>query len=299
MRQFNSETKAVSYSKMACDSFEVSRLSNIASQVVSSGRLIGDDETVLAKFEQKVTLQRGRNVIDIEITLSEVAFSDHSTKDFLVNRIAWSDETAELFCDMQGTRHAVRKPEIEAPHFVEVANSENKFALLCHGLPWHRRASRKMLDSILVVGHENRRTFRLGLAINPDSCMQLAIAEMHPKLTTDNQEKSAATDEEAKWGLHLANRNLVITWTEPLLDEDGKNIGLRLRIQETEGQRGNLQLYCRRAIESGSKLSLDGERLRDITYRMESSEQTSRYTVVDTAFSANEWFGIELLWAVS
>ena len=296
VRQFDSKTNTARYSKMACDSFQVIRLSNISSQAKSTGRLIDEDGTVLARFVQTITLQRGRNVIDIEITLSDITFAANSTNDFLVNRIAWSDETAELFCDMQGARHPVRKPEIEAPHFVEVTNQENSFALLTHGLPWHRRVSRKKLDSILVVGKETRRTFRLGLAINPESCLQLAIAEMHPKNLIGSPETLASENQQAKWGLHLANRNLIVTWTEPMFDEDGKNIGLRLRIQETDSQQGTLQLYCCRAIETGSKLSLDGEPLRDITYRTESSPETACYTVVETSFSANEWFGIELLW---
>ena len=295
-RQVDPVTKEISYSKMVCDSFEVVRLSNIASEIRSSGRLLGPDEEVLVRFEQKVGLQRGRNVIDLEITLSEFSNDRLSTKNYIVNRVAWSEDSAELFCDIQGGRHPVRKPTVEAPHFVEVVQSENRFALLTHGLPWHRRASKKMLDSILVAGNEQRRSFRLGIAINPDSIVQQAIAEMHPRLIFDESTDSAK-ENQPDWLLHLANRNIVATWSQPVFDDGGKCTGIRIRFQETEDCAGTLKLYCRRKIESAIVESLDDTHLRDITLDSESGQKPSDYQVVETSFSGRAYFQLHLHWS--
>ena len=296
LRQFDESTRRACYGKMICDSFELIRHSNIASESRASGYVAGGDGERLARFVQKVSLQRGRNVIDIEITFSDITFENLSTENYFVNRIAWGDETAELFCDMQGVRHAVRKPEIEATHFIEVVNPEHRFALLTHGLPWHRRGTKKNLDTILIAGNEQQRTFRLGIAINPESTMQLAIAEMHPAPIRELKQDFTDGADISRWMLHLANRNLVVTFTEPVFDADGRPIGIQLRLQETDGQSGTLKLYCRRRVHSAQKQSLDGELLRDITCREESSQQTPSFSVIETAFSAEEFFAVQLLW---
>ena len=159
---------------------------------------------------------------------------------------------------MQGSRHAIRKPEIEAPHFVEVVGEENRFALLTYGLPWHRRCTKKTLDSILIAGQEQQRSFRLGIAIDSDSILQTAIAEMHPRTSVSN---TSGSEDSPTWMLHLANRNLIATSTQPIFDADGRAKGIQICLQETEGQSGTLKLYACRNIESATKLSLDGEHL--------------------------------------
>jgi len=264
---------------MVCHSFEVTTLSGIASRIKTSGVLADVDGRTLAKFTQTIGLQRGRSVIDIDIELSEVEPLDGSTKNYIANRIAWSDETAELFCDIQGGRHAIRRPTIEAPHFVEVVQSDNRFALLTKGLPWHRRASKKMLDSVLVVGNETQTHFRIGIAINQESPMQLAVAEMHPALTGSEPgrlcetESKRESEEESSWQFHLANRNVIATWCAPVFNDDCRCVGMRVRLRETDGREGSLKLFCRREIESVKLESLDDETVRDIAIDQEKRQE--------------------------
>ena len=295
VRSLDANSKKVVYSQMVCDSFEVITQSGIASQIKTAGKLVDGAGKTLARFTQTVGLQRGRSIIDIDIELSEVETLDGSSKNYIANRIAWSDETAELFCDIQGGRHAIRRPTIEAPHFIEVVQTENRFALLTKGLPWHRRASKKMLDSILVAGSENQTRFQFGIAINQESPMQLAIAEMHPPLTGGGQSDCEVTDSEEKssWQFHLANRNVVATWCVPVFDDDCRCVGLRVRLRETDGHEGNLKLFCRREIESVELESLDDQPVRNIAIDQEARENGG-YSIVETTFAAHEYFQLKL-----
>ena len=280
------------YSAMVCDHFEVRSLSPIASEVHSSGRLIDSSGEVLARFVQVVGLQRGRNVIDLSIELENAKPLNGLKDNYLANRIAWSDDTADLFCDIQGMQHPIRSPEIEAPHFVEVAHGQNRFAVLTHGLPWHRRTARKNLDSILAIGNEQRTRFKLGIAINPASTMQLAIAEMHPVFWSNHVSHDAAPN--SVWWLHLANRNVVVTWIEPVL-EAKRCSGIRMRLQETGGIRSTLKLYCKREIECVELESFRNEFRRAIPVE----RQEDKTTVIETAMAAYDYMQLRIDWANS
>ena len=296
VRMVDPESKQVSYAKMVCDELELTTLSQIASQIRTTGKLVGSDGTTLAKYVQTVGLQRGRNVIDLEIKLSDIQPLDGSTKNYIANRIAWSDESAELFCDIQGARHPVRQPSIEAPHFVEVVQGENRFALLSHGLPWHRRATKKMLDSVLVVGNESQRNFKLGVVINPQCSMQSAVSEMHPVFSgrQSDQQKLESSDE-SNWLFHLANRNIIATWCSPVFDDDCRCVGMRVRLQEIEGREGQLKLYCRQKIESIGIESFDDQPVRDVP--LHEKDDASDYHLIKTSFAAFEFFQLCIRWS--
>ena len=301
VRMVDPQTKKVSYSQMVCDELEVKTLSQIASQIKTTGRLVDSGKT-LAKYEQTVGLQRGRHVIDLEIKLSDIEPLDGSTKNYIANRIAWGDDTAQLFCDIQGARHPVRKPSIEAPHFVEVVQGENRFALLSHGLPWHRRATSKMLDSILVAGNESQTDFRLGLAINHQSAMQTAVSEMHPVLSGrqfDQPENDS--QEESNWLFLLANRNIIATWFAPVFDDDCRCVGMRVRLQEIEGRAGELKLYCRRTVDSVEIESFDDQPIRSIAVKEDvdrAGGESLDYCMVKHSFAAYEYFQLHVRWSI-
>ncbi len=291
-------TKAVHYSRMVCESLEVVTLSQIASEIRSTGILVDADEKILARFKQTVGLQRGRNVIDVDVEITEKKDLDGSRKNYIANRIAWSEESAQMFCDIQGGRQAILRPSIEAPHYVEVVQNENRFALLTHGLPWHRRASKKILDSILIAGNEKQTKFRLGIAVNPESAMQLAVAEMHPVYGDGAASigESTTSETDSNWLFHVANRNIVATSYLPVLDDDCRCTGLRVRLQEVHGIAGTLKLYCKRDIVSVEKENFDDEAACEIAIGEESSD-VNNPTLVQTEFAAYEYFQLHLHWS--
>jgi alpha-mannosidase len=297
VRYVDPTTKKVHYSKMICESFEVITVSRIASEIRTSGNLLDTGGTVLASFNQTVSLQRGRRVIGIDIEITEKKRLNGSTENYIANRIAWAEESGELFCDIHGARQAIRRPTIEAPHYVEVVQGENRFALLTHGLPWHRRASKKVLDSILIAGNETRTNFRLGVAINPESTMQAAVSEMHPVLQDIRVDDSDCADaKESDWLFHIANRNIIATSCEPVFDDDCRCTGMRVRLQEVDGNDGTLKLYCKRSLESADKESFDNEFSREIVVN-EESPHSERPVLVEVDFAAFEYFQIHLHWS--
>ena len=290
VRYLDSVNKEVHYSQMVCESFEVVTLSPIASQIRTSGKMIDSDGKVLAAFKQTVGLQRGRSVIDVDVEITEQTPLDGSSKNYIANRIAWSEDSAEMYCDMQGARHAIRRPSIEAPHYVEVVQSENRFALLTHGLVWHQRASKKVLDSILVVGNESRVRFHFGIAVNSDAPMQLAVAEMHPVVLGNQRALKSGDEADSKWLLHLANRNVIATSCRPVFDPDCRCSGMRLRLQEVGGSGGLLKLYCNRGVVSARKESFDDQRTQQIV--IDDQEDAKLPVLIETSFAAYEFFSV-------
>jgi alpha-mannosidase len=307
MRQVEEATKKVSYSRSVCRTFEVRRLSRIASEIHVCGDLRAEDESVLATFEQTVRVCRGRPVIDVEMALDPVNQTGLEAGNYFASRLAWAEDSAALFRDTLGARQPVRRPSIEATHFVEVVQTIGSVAMLCHGLPWHRRASKRMMDTVLIAGAEQQRRFRFGFGVNLQNVSQAAIAEMHPTIVVDGSveksdsiekpnsvEKSNSVCDAAAWWMHLANRNLVASCWEPVFDDDCRCTGIRVRLQEVAGNSGTLKLYCRRSVAAAEKENFLGDFERD--FPVSKDNRIDGISVVEADFTAWEFFQLHLKW---
>ncbi len=238
-------------SKMRRRDTKAIRHSAIRSTVETTGTLT-DGDVELATFCQQVTVSRGRQLIDIRLQIDP---TEHGTAmlesgGWFCIRTAWGNDAASLACDSLGSTQPIRKPNIEATHFVEVIDTDQRFGLLCNGLPVHRRTERSKLETILIRGNEQQRAFEFAYVINSPSIMQQAVSEMLPTILVDTAELD---------GIHIANRNIIVTAMEPVFSDDFRCTGLRLRIQETAGQATSVKIWSRRKIEQLEKEDFQGE----------------------------------------
>ena len=276
------------YTEMISDSFECKSSSRIHGQITSLGRLVDGNQTV-ARFEQSVSLSRGLGMLNVEIKLfPEIQLSD-SMNHYFCNRLAWKEESATVFANSQEAKHQVATDWFLATQFIEIRQTDDRATLLTGGLPYHRRVSRRMLDSLLIVGQESQTEFRLGLALDLRYPMIASSQWMSP-----NFQLECRTDPRklpGGWLYHFDCKNILVTTWRPVFDSQSNMTGLQIRFKETEGRGGKLKLRCPRPIGSASRSSLCGDEIRSIEIADASKDQ------VTVDFAGSEYFQISLIWA--
>jgi len=250
------------YSVMAADSLQATSSSNIFGEITVQGRLLDKKGGELAKFVQRFKVWRGSRVLIIDIEL-EPAIEPKADpwNSYFASRVAWADETAELWRTVNQTRHAVASKQFEAPQFVDIVNEPKRTTLLTGGLPFHRRIGGRMLDSLLIVRGERQRRFRLGLGIDLPHPQHDAWALLAPKLAVA-QTAAPPTPARSGWLFHLDNRSVQAIHWSPLIDE-GRIVGFRTRLLETSGRAARVKLSAFRDLRSARQLDFRGEPLAD------------------------------------
>jgi alpha-mannosidase len=142
--------------------------------------------------------------------------------------------------------------QFESPYFVDIHRPRQHTALLCGGLPYHRRMGPRKLDTLLVVHGETARSFRLGIGIDVPQPLSAALGLLAPPVVLPEQ-RSPPTP--SGWLFHLDCRNVLATHWEPL-EADAVN-GFRVRLLETEGRGVQLHLRCFRAVRWARKINPD------------------------------------------
>jgi hypothetical protein len=156
--------------------------------------------------------------------------------------------------------------------------------LLSAGLPFHRRASRRKLDTLLIVEGETRQKFHFGIAIDVGNSIAAAADYLTPlySFLPDRNETPPAG-----WIFHLNCKNIVTTFSAPNFDELGKLSGTTLRLQETEGRGGDLVINAPFRLRSAWHVDLRGQLVRDLRI----DGQTA-----SCSFSPFQFFQVKLEW---
>ena len=226
-------------SKMICESVVSSNLSKITGQIQTSGR-IEMAAAVVATFTQTFRLTRGQRVLELEIEIEPTKELPDSASSYFASQLAWQDEACTIRSGSQMARHETNDPKIESPNFVEISASDYRLTLLAGGLPWHQRVERCKLDTLLVVGRERQRNFRIGIGIDITHATRAAINFNSPVLKLEGLPASI-NDSKLPQGLHLDCKNIIVTWSAPIIEGD-RCVGMLLRLQETEGRSGTLNI---------------------------------------------------------
>jgi alpha-mannosidase len=239
---------------MAADELVVTSPGPVMGEVVVRGRLVDREANRLAGFQQTTRIWRGSRVIELEIELDvEKQPEADPWKSYYAARFAWADDSANLYRSVNGAVSTTSVSQIESPQFVEVRGERLRTTFLTGGLPYHRYFAPTKLDTLLVVRGETARRFRLGIGIDLPNPMPAALDFLAPQAVQPNQ---AMPTNRSGWLFHLDARNVVATHWEPLLAE-GRPIGFRVRLLETEGRAVPLGLRAFRAAKSAQKVGRD------------------------------------------
>lgn len=268
------------YSVMAADSVEVSYSDTEWGEIVSQGRLINLAGETLATFRQSTSLARASRILNLEIEIHPAVMPQGSPwMNYYAARFAWGDAGADLYRSLGMTPHHTSASRIEAPHFVEIRGEDERTAILCGGLPYHRRVDMRMLDTLLITAGETQTHFKLAVGVGLTHPMLGALSMMSPFPVVESAEPTLASS----WLFHIDARNIVATaWRE--IVENGKLVGFRVRLLETAGRHTQATLQSFRPIDSAKHVTFIGSVLSDL--RVE-------YDVMHLDLTRYEWAEIE------
>lgn len=252
------------YSLMACDDIQTEN-QPLAGKVICRGRLMSREGELLARYVQTATARRGSRVLEIEVELE----ADQEPKSdpwgsYYAARFAWADETVDFTRSVGLAARSSEANFLEAPHFIDLNASRTRFTILTGGLPYHRRFGLRKLDTLLVVRGETARRFRLGIGIDLEHRARTAL-----DFLADDQElsqKSAAPANRFGWLFHVDSKNVVATHWEPVVI-DGKPVGFRVRLLETEGRYAKAGLQAFRDLASARKTDFLGQTLDELSIK--------------------------------
>ena len=252
------------YSVAACDAVEVISTGPAVGEIVTRGRLLDLEGKKLAGFVQRFQLPRGSRMlsIDIELDIEQVPRAD-PWNSYYAARFAWSDEEAELWRSVSQTNQPTDAKRLEAPQWIEIRGDKHSTAILTGGLPYHRGMGLRKLDTLLVVRGERARKFKLGVGLELPHPWQQAVDLLDPPVIVPRVSAPPAAARNG-WLFNVDAKNVTATHWEPL-HEEGKVVGFRVRLLETEGRPGRVQLRAFREVRSARQIDFIGQTLVELT----------------------------------
>jgi alpha-mannosidase len=212
-------------------------------EVVSEGVIVDDQGQEAATFRQRFRAWLGRPLLDVRIEISPhqppVGYPWHA---YYGSRFAWRDDRTALMRGVNGTSYLTTHTRPESPDYLDLRLGRESTVILTGGLPFHQKHGGRMLDVILVPEGETARIFDLGIGIDRDYPMRMALGMCTPVpvvRTTKGPPHVGASG----WLFHLDVPNVVLTTLRPA--ENGGD-AVVARFFECAGHSGQAELRCAR-----------------------------------------------------
>jgi alpha-mannosidase len=278
--------EAAIYSVMAADAVEVVAAGPVVGEIVSRGRLVDHQGRRLATFRQTFRIVRAipQLYLTIEIEPEEQPRGD-PWNSYYASRLAWADETAELFRTCGLVRQRTSATRIESPHYLDLDLSQGMVTLLTGGLPYHRRSGSRMLDTLLITRGETARRFDLAIALGLKQPLAASLDLLTPA-AVDTTRGPAPAVGAASWLFHIDAKGIVATDWAPVV-EGGVAVGFRVRMLETLGRPTQARVFAFRAIQTAIELDFQGNSLGELSV-------SAGAVVVEC--SAAQWTYLEARW---
>ena len=257
------------YADMIADSIETIENETLSAAIKSTGRLVAGDQE-LARFDQTVRVVRGLSRIEIEIKLQPLESLTPSTNHYICSRLAWKSEGARLLANVLDSQEQVASPWFHATKFFTVQEPRSpSVSLLTGGLPFHRRANRRMVDSLLMVHNESQTSFSFAIDVDQPYPSTAAATRLTPVLlypalsnqsAASNPTKAIESGQtQTKWLFHFNRKNILATSAKPIFNDDGKCNGVSLRLKETESRAAQLIISSFKFLRAAEIVTFNGE----------------------------------------
>jgi hypothetical protein len=222
---------------------QVTNAGHALGEIVSTGSLVDDHDTVLATVRQRFRVWLGRPLLEMQIEIRpERSPQGYPWHAYYGARFAWRDENAKLFRGVVGQSSATTHTRPTTPDYFELHSGSQRTQLLPGGLPFHQRHGSRMLDAILIPPGESATTFELALTMDREQPMQTAWGLTSPVLAVP-VEKGPPHVGPMGWLFHLDAPNLLMT---SLNAEPGDVVAVVARMLELNGFAGAAELRCPR-----------------------------------------------------
>ena len=244
------------------------------SRIIDDSASVGAIETVgslvdqltgqsVADYQQVTRVRRGRPVVEVEIDLTVLREPEGDPwSNYFGVRWAWKWESVAVSRSLFQTAHALGDEQrFESPHFIEIADDNDRTTIVTHGLPFHRKIGPRMVDTLLVTAGETRRRFRFDIAIDERYPMQTALDAMSPPFVMRCAKKPAIPE---AWLMHVSARNVIVLGIETLdtVGEEAQPPGCIVRLLETEGRHRSFALKTFRSPMSARQRDFIGQTIQ-------------------------------------
>ena len=245
------------YTSMVCDRIETTLAGPAVGEITTHGRLVDADDRPLARFTQRVRVAEGSPVVTLEIELEiDEQPRAEAWASYYACRFAWADETTALGRGVFLMHQPTTAKRPESPYYIELETDLTSTLILPDGLPHHLLTGERMLDTLLIGKGETRRKFRFGIVLEADHPAAAAQAFMEPAITVPGAARptSGATG----WLFFVDAKNVVATHWETLNEGDSV-VGFRVRLMETEGLSGRIELRTIRPLKEARHVDGRGD----------------------------------------
>jgi hypothetical protein len=219
-------------SQMVADRVEISRNDELVGEITSTGSILDGRKNTLGRFTQRVRVAHGLAPAIVEVELApQKPLEGNIWQTYFASRLAWAEEALAVRRGENWLARETDREHIESPEWIEVDDVIGRVTCFPLGLPFHRRAARNWLDTLLPTEGEGRKRFQFAIGIDSvfPSLASLALATAgSPCIAT----MPAGSGAPQGWFLHLGARNVLITHIAALTN----TTGVRIRLLETEGR---------------------------------------------------------------
>jgi hypothetical protein len=230
-------------SKVVVEGIQVTSAGPALGEIVSTGRLVDDQDAPLASFRQRFRVWLGRPLLEMRIELHpDQPPQGYPWHAYYGARFAWRDEHASLSRAVVGQASVTTHTRPCTPDFLELRSGSHATVIFPGGLPFHQRHGSRMLDVILVTEGESATTFDIALSLDRDQPMQTAWGFTSPVLAVP-VEKGPPHIGPTGWLFHLDAPNLLMT---SLTSDPGESPAVAARMLELNGFSGAAELRCPR-----------------------------------------------------
>lgn len=276
------------YSRMVVTQIDPNTSTAAMGEIRTSGTLVGEDNEVMANFKQVYRLWRDSRVLEIDIEIQpKVDPKSLPWDSHYCCRLAWGDESALTYHDVQWVRTRCSGRRIEASNYVEIESSHGKATLLTGGIPYHLRNHGHMLDSILIPHGESQRKFRLGIGLDlPYSLPAARDFLFQPQPTFEMAPMPAAG--KSSWLFHVDAKNVMFTSLASRTNDNGEVTGFTTKILETEGRPAKGSIRCLHRVKEAHLCDFNGQRIS----RCEVDKDRIHFQL-----APGQWYPLDVEWA--
>lgn len=237
-------------SKMRGESFEVEYGGPALVQAISRGVIVDPrNERRLASFAQRYRLWNGRPILELDVTLSDLApewLERIAQADPWVHNLscrwAWPDSNSMLRRTCFFSPEVTEADRPETPDAFDISTRRQRSALLFGSLAHHRRHGERMLDTILVAGRETERHFQLGAVLDLEHPFQASMDFITPALVVPTEAGPPRTGPTG-WLFQLDNKAVAATRLESIDSSgEGRGWGVVFHLFETAGRPARCRL---------------------------------------------------------
>lgn len=221
-------------------------------EVRTRGRVVdpSDSSRTVARFEQVYEANLGRPTLNLTVHLSEIDESFFSSSHAaysswgraLVCRWAWRESDARLrrLSHLQAHPSTANRPT--TPEALEIGHENKRITILPQGLPFHRRHGQRMLDTVLLTGREQARSFKLALVLDLEFPHQAVQDELTPPVVVPVRTGPPVGGHRG-WFYHLDHRNVTMSKVEYLASgTEGRGGSVVFHLVESAGRAARVRL---------------------------------------------------------